>query len=122
MFSCFFIFKQAITASFRSFSSFQPNIKIFTTNKCEKCPSSIWCWDSNPQPSEHESHPITTRPRLPPSCFSLRTFSIRIVKSSYEWHSGCGTVCFRYQNSRVRIQSSATIIDHLFITCKNTKK
>ena len=29
---------------------FQTKITIFTTNKCGKCPSSIWCWDSNPQP------------------------------------------------------------------------
>ena len=48
------------------FQSFQTNITIFTTTICEKCPSSIWCWDSNPQPSEHESLPITTRPGLPP--------------------------------------------------------
>ena len=27
-------------------------------------PSSLWCWDSNPQPLEHESSPITTRPEL----------------------------------------------------------
>ena len=39
----------------------------FTTNKCEKCPSSIQCWDSNPQSSDRESPPITTRPGLPPS-------------------------------------------------------
>ena len=25
------------------------------------CPSSIWCWNSNPRPSEHEYPPITTR-------------------------------------------------------------
>ena len=31
-----------------------------------KCPSSIWCWDLNPRPSEHESPPITTRPGLTP--------------------------------------------------------
>ena len=30
------------------------------------CPSSIWCWDLNPRPLEHESSPITTRPGLPP--------------------------------------------------------
>ena len=30
----------------------------------KKCPSSIQCWDSNPQPLEHESPPITTRPAL----------------------------------------------------------
>ena len=32
------------------------------------CQSSIRRWDSNPQPSLHESPPITTRPGLPPSC------------------------------------------------------
>ena len=38
----------------------------FTTNMyVKKCPSSIWCWDSNSRPLEHES-PITTRPGLPP--------------------------------------------------------
>ena len=31
-----------------------------------KCPPRLWSWDSNPRPSEHESHPITTRPGLPP--------------------------------------------------------
>ena len=51
---------------FHLFSSFQTNITIFTTSICEKCPSSIWCWDSNPRPSGDESPPITTRPGLPP--------------------------------------------------------
>ena len=32
----------------------------------KKCPSSIQCWDSNQQPSEQESPPITIRPGLPP--------------------------------------------------------
>ena len=32
----------------------------------KKCPTSIRCPDSNPQPSECESPPITTRPGLPP--------------------------------------------------------
>ena len=32
----------------------------------KKCPSSIWYWDSNPRPTEHESPLITTRPGLPP--------------------------------------------------------
>ena len=33
---------------------------------CEKMlwPSSLWCRDSNPQPLEHKSPPITTRPGL----------------------------------------------------------
>ena len=37
----------------------------------KKCPSSLWCWDSNPWPSGHESPPITTRPGLPPNCAIL---------------------------------------------------
>ena len=41
---------------------FQIHITIFPTNKCEKCPCSIWCRDSNSQPLEHESPPKTTRP------------------------------------------------------------
>ena len=44
------------------FSSFQTNITHFTTNICEKCPSSVRCWDSNPRTSEHESPHITTWP------------------------------------------------------------
>ena len=46
---------------FPLFSSFQTNITIFTTNKCEKYPSRIRRWDLNPQPLEQESHPMTTR-------------------------------------------------------------
>ena len=38
---------------------------IFTTNKCEKCPSSIQCWDSNPRPSEHESPPNNHKAMAP---------------------------------------------------------
>ena len=34
-------------------------LQILRTNVCEKCPSSIWCWDSNPRPLEHESPRIT---------------------------------------------------------------
>ena len=51
---------------FHLFSSLQTHITIFTANKCEKCPSRIWCRDSNLRPLEHESPPITTRPGLPP--------------------------------------------------------
>ena len=43
------------------FSLFKQILQIM-----KKCPSSIRCWDLNPRPLEHESPPITTRPRLPP--------------------------------------------------------
>ena len=54
------------------FQSFQPNNTIFTTNQFEKmsCRSSILSRDLNPQPLEHESSPITTRPGQ----FKLETF------------------------------------------------
>ena len=42
-------------------------IQFFTTNQCEKCPSSLWCRDSNPQPSYCQSHPFNARPGLPPT-------------------------------------------------------
>ena len=49
------------------FRLFQTNITIFTKNKCEKCSSSIWCWDSKPRSLKHESPPIPTRSGLPSS-------------------------------------------------------
>ena len=53
-------------ASFSFILSFQTHITNFTTNKYVKtCPSSIWYWDLNSQPLEHESPPITTRQGLP---------------------------------------------------------
>ena len=63
---CFFFKNGPTPASFIIyFRSFQSNIiSIFTTNICEKCPSSTWCQDSNPWRLEHESPPITTRPGL----------------------------------------------------------
>ena len=48
------------------FRYFQTNTTTnFITNICEKCPSSMRCWDSNARPLECESPPITTRPGLP---------------------------------------------------------
>ena len=51
---------------FRLFLSLQTNSPILTKLNGNKCPSSMWHWDSNPQPLEIESPPITTRPGLPP--------------------------------------------------------
>ena len=41
----------------------------------KKCPSRIWCRDSNPRPLECESPPITTRPGLPSKDIFLTTIS-----------------------------------------------
>ena len=63
------IFKNVPTPPlFRLFYVFLNNIiTIFTANKCEECPCSIQCPDSNPWPLEHESPPIATWPGLPPN-------------------------------------------------------
>ena len=67
--SCVSFFKNGPSpASLCLFSFFTKNITILTINLCQKCPSSIQRWDSNPPPTERESPPITTRPGLPSSC------------------------------------------------------
>ena len=59
--------------------SFQTNITILTTKKCKKCQSSIQCQDSNSQPSDYESPPLTTRPGLPPFIiFILALWSVPV--------------------------------------------
>ena len=66
---------------FRLFLYFQTNIKIHTTNKCAKCPSSKRCWDSNSQTLEHESTPITTRPGiLPEVSFTFKFDCVRQIE------------------------------------------
>ena len=51
---------------FHLFLSFQTQITTLQQINVQNCPSSIQCQDSNSQPLEHESPPITTRPGLPP--------------------------------------------------------
>ena len=62
-FTNFFLLKWANPGLFFIyFQSFQTNfITIYTTNTCEKCPSSKQCRDSNPRPLERVSLAITTR-------------------------------------------------------------
>ena len=57
---------------FLKWASFLPTFVILHTSKflqqtnVNKRPSSIQCRDSNSRPLQHESHPIITRPGLPP--------------------------------------------------------
>ena len=63
----FYFFKEGNPASFCFFfSNKQYNLCNKSMWKMFKCPTSIWHWDSYKWPSENESSPITTRPRLPP--------------------------------------------------------
>ena len=61
----FFVKNGPTQASFLFiFGLLKRTIQFFTTNQCEKCPSSIRRRNSNRQPFEYESSPITTRPVL----------------------------------------------------------
>ena len=50
--SCCFFKKGQPKPLFNLFLSFQTNITIFATHKCEKCPSSIRYWGANPRHEE----------------------------------------------------------------------
>ena len=77
---CYYLLLNWPTPASFSFIFFFSNTHYnFTTNRnVKKCPSSIWCRDSNSRPLELESPPTTTRPGLPPpfrnviSCYILR--------------------------------------------------
>ena len=92
------------------FRSFQTNIvTIFTTNKCEKCPSSIRCQDSNSQPSDYESTHLTTRPGLPPIVklkFQLSNSFVTCVELSLvEWSQSNNFPSRRFERRVKEIKS-----------------
>ena len=78
---------------FHLFSSFQTNITILTTNKCEKCSSSIWRWNSNSQPSDYESPPITTRPGLLPNVSLFRDERVNLLPPTLYHHHHLINIC-----------------------------
>ena len=47
------------------FRLFKQPLQVLQQINVKKCPSSMWCQDSNPLPSEYKSPPITTSPGLP---------------------------------------------------------
>ena len=49
------------------FGGSKQTLQFLQQTDVKKCPSSIPCQVSNPQPLERESLPITTRPGLPPN-------------------------------------------------------
>ena len=61
----------------------QTSLQLLQQIYVKICPSSIWCQDSNPRPLEHESPPMTTRPKLPPNEVIVRSgsqiYAIRTV-------------------------------------------
>ena len=63
---------------FHLYAAFSHKHYNFCNNlMCTKYPFSKRYWDSNPQPFDHESPPITTRPGLPP------LFNWKLITNSY---------------------------------------
>ena len=60
------------------FSIFKETLQFFFKKK--QCPSSIWCWNTNPSHPEHESSPKTTGPGLSSlhakSCYQIKQTSL----------------------------------------------
>ena len=46
------------------FRLFKQTLQFSQQINVKKCSSSIQCWDSNSQPSDYETPPLTTRPGL----------------------------------------------------------
>ena len=60
------------------FRLFKQALQFLQQINVKKCQSSIGCWDSNPQPLEHDSSPITTRPGLPPFLVTKLGYGINV--------------------------------------------
>ena len=73
------------------------------------CSSSIQCWDLNPQPLEHESFPITTRPGLPPLIFVFSRTKLLEVSTS------------PFQTKRNMFLLNSAVIDFFRVSRKSNK-
>ena len=90
---------------FSLFSVFS-NITFFTTNQCENMSIQYPVPDSNQQPHEHESSPITTRPGL------LLTFNVSIKTCFYLLLSTqCHTVTHSHRHT-LQHRTSRVWTDH----------
>ena len=86
---------------FNLFSSFQTHITIFTTNKCEKCPYSTHCLDSDSRPLEHESPPINTLDML------LTLGKIIFISAFLDWaHLTISLACWNWSLRIIRSVTS----------------
>ena len=103
--TCFFKKKWFIPSLFFVYFRLSKQTLQFLQEICEKCPSSIRGCDSNPQPSEPESPPITTTPGLPTKRLSVLRwrdvlvlavlnyflFKINVFVTKLAWEDGADT-------------------------------
>ena len=93
---------------FRLFSSFQTNITTLTKKLCLKMSIYMQNWDSNPQPSGHESPPITTTPGLPPTTnqfCSIGPCCLSTLQIAILWHAQVSKFAFAYKTKISKIIS-----------------
>ena len=86
------------------FGLFKQTSLQFYNKYMGKYPSSIWCRDSNPQPSEHESLPKTTRPGLPPKIVHCLTLPV-VAPNLLSWRL----------HLLLRLATSRTIVRGIFM-------
>ena len=70
------------------FRLFKPTLQFLQQIHVNKYPSSIWCWDSNPRLSGHESPLITTRAGLPPITHIVCLFHNLNISYTRTWRAG----------------------------------
>ena len=97
----------------------------------KKCPSSIWCWDSNPCASEHEPSPITTRPGLPQSivccCFVTQKIIFFLAPNTFSsqklsiTNHVFATSGFKTNSSRFNVQCYKHVLEEITIVKKLKK-
>ena len=65
---------------------FKQTLQFLQQIIAKKCPSSIWRWDSNSQPSDYESPPLTTRPTV---TYSFIKDKYLVLDLTYLRYLGC---------------------------------
>ena len=82
-----FLFKWTTPASFSFiFVFFKRTLQFLHQLNVKKCPSSIRCHDSNSQPSDYESPPLTTRPGLPPFILEFLLKTVASIAQGIHMH------------------------------------
>ena len=115
----FLFFKKMGPASLSFiFGLFQTNINtILQIIYVKKCPSNIWHWDSNPQPSERESPLITSRPGLSWSFFLSQTHSLFKYLTKTTISHSCKRCHFIFLRDFLEQCNECTTITYFMIVC-----
>ena len=96
------------------FRLFQQTFLFYNRYMC-KNPSSLRCWDLNPQPSGHESPPITTTPGLPPLESKFFFTGLNGIRKTREKQLLCNISTFYIQQQFPSNPNKST--NHIILAC-----